>query len=51
MACALTVLLAGFLGFCLGIRRERGRLSLIRHIETERRANSGVKLKSIRVRR
>jgi hypothetical protein len=48
---AATAAFAGYLGFCLGVRRERGRLAFIAEIERERRVAGGIKLKSIRVRR
>lgn len=47
--------LALFLGYIIGVRRERGRHQLIAELEathsTQRRKRSGIKLQSIRVSR
>jgi cytochrome oxidase assembly protein ShyY1 len=42
---------AAYLGFWIGVRRERGRAALIAEIETERKEIRGVRLRPMKVRR
>jgi hypothetical protein len=46
-----SVLASGALGIVLGVRRERGRYARYRAIVAERKPRSGVKLRTLRVRR
>jgi hypothetical protein len=54
MAWLVLILLAlgasGYLGYWLGVRRERGRYRMYQRMQEERKARGGVRLRRIRIR-